>query len=73
MTRAELVKYLQSQNCTSQPIEGINISGWQIKFVNKKNENLYAYIDMPVNGKEVPSFAVERTCLMLQIPLPKEF
>lgn len=73
MTREDLVDHLQSNNCQAKPIEGINISGWQIKFFNRQYPHCYAYVDMPINGKEVPSFAVERICLMLQIPLPADY
>lgn len=54
MTRQELVDHLQINNCQAKPIEGINISGWQIKFINKKYPNFYAYVDMPINNKDVP-------------------
>lgn len=72
MTREDLVKHIQKHGCKSSPVEGINITGWQVKFENKANPEYYAYIDMPINGKEVPDFLVRRTCKLLQIPLPND-
>lgn len=70
MTKEELVKHIQNNGCKSSPVEGINITGWQVKFENKSNPNNYAYIDMPINDKHVPDYVVRQTCKLLQIPIP---
>ena len=62
MTREELVTHIQKHGCKSSPIEGINISGWQVKFENKNNPTNYAYLDMPINSKPVPDWLVRQVC-----------
>lgn len=61
MTRIEFFNYLKSQ-------------GWamQIKIVNKKN-NTYAYLALPLNGKEMNRKAIEITIARLGIELPPGF
>lgn len=73
MTRRELVKWLYDNNCEPKPITGINVTASQIQFVNKTHPNRYAYLDTPINNKELPPHVVERISILLGIPLPKDY
>lgn len=69
MTREELVLWLNAYDCTQEPIEGVNVTGRQIKYVNPKN-NRYAYIDLPIDDREVPAYLVIHVCMKLGIEFP---
>ena len=73
MTSKQFFDYAQKNGCEVTPIEGINITGMQIRFINKKNRNLYTHLSLPLNDKDLPSFAIERMCINLGIPLPPGF
>lgn len=61
-----------SKNCEVSPFEGLNRTAQQIEFINKKTGK-YFFLSTPINDKEIPSFIVERACLMLGVELPKEY
>lgn len=73
MTRQDLADHVRYYNCDPSPIEGINIRGNQIRIINRNDPSKYAYLDTPINNREVPDFVVQRVCMLLGIPLPKKF
>ncbi|HRO43929.1 MAG TPA: hypothetical protein PL009_13920 [Flavipsychrobacter sp.] len=69
MTREDLVEWLKAYECKQEPIEGINVTARQIKFVNEKNGR-YAYIDLPIDDRQVPDYIVMHICGLLGIEYP---
>lgn len=69
MTRADLVDWLKAQGCEQQPFDGVNHTGRSIKFYHPKTRR-YAYIDLPIDDREVPDYTVAHICDNLFIDIP---
>jgi hypothetical protein len=69
MKREDLVEWLEVNGCHPEPIEGLNITGWSVKFVNPKT-NRYAYVKTPIDDTDVTDYIVCHTCDQLMIHYP---
>lgn len=69
MTRADFVDWLIAHGCDKVPIEGINVTGRQIKFVNRRF-NRYAYVDLPIDNREVQDYQIIHICDNLGVAYP---
>lgn len=70
LTREDLKDWILSKDCKFEPLEGINMTGSQIKAVNPKYPNAYSYLDIPFNSRPVPNFVVCKVCDDLYIEAP---
>jgi hypothetical protein len=73
MTREEFVDWVQLNNCEPDPIEGINVTAWSIRFVNKANQKLYTYISTPIDTRHMPEHLIRLACVQPGIPIPTKF
>lgn len=69
MTREDFVDWMIAYNCEPSLVEGINVRGNAVRFINKSN-NRYTYISTPINDFEMPDNLVRRACDNLLIPYP---
>lgn len=69
MTREEFVEWLQAYGCTPEPIEGINVTGWSVKYHNPKTGR-YQYVHTPIDDTEMPDYVICHACQNLGIPTP---
>ena len=69
MTREDFRDWLHVWNCDPQPIEGVNVTGWSIRFVNRTNGR-YAYLKTPLDDTEMPDNVVRQICDQLLVPYP---
>jgi hypothetical protein len=68
MNRSDFADWLNVHGCRAVPIEGINHTGRQIKFIN--NTGQYAYVDLPLDEREIPDYFIIHTCKRLLIDYP---
>lgn len=69
MTREDPVDWLKANDCEQVPLEGINISGRAIKFINRKTKK-HTYIDTPIDDRQIPEYIVAHVCEQLLIHSP---
>lgn len=71
MTRADLYDWLEVKGCKPAPLVGINNTANVVKMVNLKFPGAEAYINTPINDKQIPDFAVCKICNELYIDCPE--
>ncbi|MBE2288403.1 MAG: hypothetical protein IAE95_02525 [Chitinophagaceae bacterium] len=69
MTREDFADWLRAHDCEQVVMDGINHTGRQLKFVNRKT-NGYAYIDLPLDDRELPDYVIIHACKRLIIGHP---
>lgn len=69
MTRQDLVDWLEVNGCQPEPIDGINVTGWSVRFINPES-NRYAYVKTPIDETDVPDYLVCHLCDQLLIKYP---
>jgi hypothetical protein len=69
MTREDLVAWLEVNDCFPDPIEGVNVTGWSVRFINKKS-NRYTYVKTPIDETVIPDYMICHICDQLLIPHP---
>jgi hypothetical protein len=69
MTREDFVDWMKAYGCQQELIEGINVTAWEIKFVNPKTGR-HIYMKTPINEKELPDYFICHNCNTLGIPIP---
>jgi hypothetical protein len=70
MTREDFVDWTRLHKCEPDPIEGINVTAWSIRFVNTTNRKLYTYISTPIDNRDMPNHLIRLACIQLGIPIP---
>lgn len=70
MTREDVYDWLMQAGCTQKPFDGINNTANVIKIINPKFPNAEVYLDIPINGKHIPNFAVCKICNDLYVQHP---
>lgn len=69
MTREDLVDWLLQYGCTQEPIEGINVTGYSVRYYNPKTGRTW-YVKTPIDETIVPDYIVCHGCNILGIPIP---
>jgi hypothetical protein len=69
MNREDVADWLDSLDCKQVPIDGFNVTGRSVKYVNPKNGR-YVYIDLPIDKTPVPDYAIAHICEQLLITSP---
>lgn len=69
MTREDLVDWFLHHKCEQEPIEGVNITGWTVKYYNPKTGRTF-YVKTPIDDTDVPDYVVCHGCYQLGIPIP---
>lgn len=70
ITREDLKDWMEQNGCELEVMAGLNMTGHQIKVVNKNLPHHYVYLDLPIDGRPVPHFAVCDICDQLNILYP---
>lgn len=61
MTREEFVMWMEAHDCEPEPFEGINITGWGVLYVNRKNGR-YIVMATPINDRTLPDKTIRQYC-----------
>ena len=69
ITRKDLVAHIQANGCIILQLPEINNKANAIVFFNPKTKGK-AYLSTPINDERVIQQHLERTCILLGIPLP---
>lgn len=69
MTRQDLYDWLMAHDCEIEILVGQNVTGNAVR-VKKKNSNLKAYINTPIDDTIVSKKAVKIVCDLLLVPYP---
>ena len=69
MTRSDFVDWLEAHGCVREVMDGLNLTGRQLKYRHPVT-NGYAYIDLPIDDREIPDYQVMHACKRLIIEHP---
>jgi len=69
MTRSDLYDWLKLHKCEIEPLPEINNTANSIRFVNPKTKGK-AYLQSPINNKQVKDYTVCQICTLLGIEIP---
>lgn len=72
MRRADLADWVMAHDCETWEFPEVNNSASVVRFRNKQDRNMRAYIDAPMDERPIKDYTVFRVCTLLGIPIPDE-
>ena len=70
MTKEEFREWVLENDCSFEPIDGVNHTGRSVRIVNNAYSWAYYYFRLHIDESEMPDFQVCQACEKLYIPSP---